>query len=74
MCYSVCIKYYMFVKGLLKNLLSDPDRLRNIINMFNSTKTCFSFTSVVIDCCSSEHVGFYWGNDTTQGSYFQGQV
>lgn len=49
----------MFDKGLLKNVLSDPERLSNVINMYNSKKICLSFKSGVIDCCSSEHVGFY---------------
>lgn len=49
----------MFDKGLLKNVLSDPHRLCNAINTFNSKKICFSFKSVVLDCCSSEHVGYY---------------
>lgn len=49
----------MFDKDLLKNVLSDPDRLCNVINMFNSKKIWFSFKSVVMDFCSLEHMGFY---------------
>lgn len=49
----------LFDKGLLKNVLSDPRRHCNAINTFNSKKICFSFKSVVLDCCGSEHVGCY---------------
>lgn len=57
MCIQCAVK--MFDKGLLKNVLLDQDRLRNVIHVFNSEKIIFSFKSVLIDCCSSVYMGFY---------------
>lgn len=64
----------MFDKSLLKNVLIDQDRLHNVIDMFNSEKINFSFKSVLVECCSSVYMDFYYGNYATQGSCFQGQV
>lgn len=57
MCIQCAVK--MFDKGLLKNVLLDQDRLRNVIHVFNSEKINFSFKSALIDCCSSVYMGFY---------------